>query len=254
MADTNSEPGTNTNEAEKGGQSSGNMESLRNLILIIGITILMVMAVILVAFLISGIARVAAPTTNTTASTESGSSNTTAGTSDTILGSLGGGVADSKPVNNASQTQAPEKAPTTPPVVPTTGTAVPTAEVTPPAAPVIIAPPVSSTPEVIPANTTPGAETGSTYTFTAGSGDSVSWLARRAMYAYLGDRGASLSVGQRLYFEVNLTQSSNPAPLNVGESRTFTAATMDQIMFNVTHLSSGEMSSWTAQAVTSGYI
>lgn len=93
------------------------------------------------------------------------------------------------------------------------------------------------------------------YTETAEVGGSVSWLARRAMYAYMRDYGLSLDTpGQRLFFEVTLTNASSPTWLTPGEARTFDVSTLDSIFSQAQALTGNQLSAWAYQAASVSYI
>ncbi len=92
------------------------------------------------------------------------------------------------------------------------------------------------------------------YTQVAGTGDSVSWMARRAMYSYLADRGLSLSTAQRLFMEVTLTNASNPVYVQPGESRVFAASLLDSVYQQAVGLTQAQLNAWQAEATSVGYI
>lgn len=92
----------------------------------------------------------------------------------------------------------------------------------------------------------------SSYRQTAGRGDSVSTLARRAMSEYLGDRGDSLDRAQRLFMEVNLKNIIGSRLLEVGESLTFQTSDMDRLFTQSQNLGSN-YNAWHRAAVSAGY-
>jgi hypothetical protein len=214
-------------------------ENLRNLALIVGITLLLILAVILTAFFISevvnnGPAQQQVTNTPTPSNPPAPAPNPEPAPVATTPDS-----GDSSNSTNNSTEGSTSSAETTSPVVT-------------PEAPVVA--PASGSTAGESTATNNNSATAISYSFTAGNGDSVSWLARRAMYAYLGERGLGLDAGQRLYFEITLTNMSAPSGLDVGDVRTFTASLMDQIFTNAVNLPVAEHMSWNITASNVGYI
>jgi hypothetical protein len=93
----------------------------------------------------------------------------------------------------------------------------------------------------------------SSFKVAARRGESVSILARRAIAAYLSARGQKLDPTQRLFMEVNLTNSHNPTSvIHVGETRTFDKSELDNLREQAENLGS-RYRAWNRQVQISGY-
>jgi hypothetical protein len=82
------------------------------------------------------------------------------------------------------------------------------------------------------------------YKYYASRGDGVTHLARKAMLDYLADHNVSLNGQQKLYFETNLTQISNPVYLEVGVGREFNITDMERLTREALSLSPQQQAAW----------
>lgn len=237
--------------------NSSSSSSTRGLVVVLGIAVLLVLALITLGFLVAGIMNNRNPSPEDTANIVDNSSvadnSTTEDTSDSTENTADGSsdqgnaensdsqVADTNELQNNGEDATNDSNVTQPSSsndsnATTEDTS--TAETS-----------NNETPQVL-ATSTSNAEN---YEFTAGAGDSMSWLVRRAMYAYMGDRDLSLDRGQRLYFEVTLTSQMGSTGLSVGQVINFDAATL-QTVFNQAHgLSGNTLQDWNNLAIQSGY-
>ncbi len=91
------------------------------------------------------------------------------------------------------------------------------------------------------------------FSYAAARNEGVSHQARKAIRDYLNVTGNSLSLAQRLFMEVTLQNSHNPVYMEIGEGRIFTLGEMDSAFASASALSSYQISAWQNQVNAAHY-
>lgn len=82
------------------------------------------------------------------------------------------------------------------------------------------------------------------YTLVAAAGDSVTTLNRQAVTKYMADHEVQLSSAQRVYLETSLTQQSHQTNIDVGQSITVNASSIEHLISQSTSLTPYQLHQW----------
>jgi len=204
--------------------------SVKNLLIIIGIIVLLVVALILAGLFVSSL------TNQGSSTTDSSSTESVAGSEEVSSSTESTETVSSEVSSSVESTASAETSSTT-----------------------------SSTSSEDTAGTTDTTGEGSVngdgisydmpteFSYAAVRSEGVAHQARKAIRDYLDVTGNSLSLAQRLFMEVTLQNSHNPVYMEIGEGRTFTLGEMDSAFASASTLSSYQISAWQNQVNAAHY-